>query len=108
MRGARVITEEVEGQAFDVLRLIAEQRRKVERLLGAARDRLERSQAGTPTEIDFPELGGLAEAPEVLAALRDVVAGVLPRLGLSAVVLRYEGYLSYLDELAARYAGELK
>jgi len=108
--GERVITEEVEGQALDVLRLIAGQRRRVERLLAAAREHLDRSEAGAGAvaDVDLAGLGDLAETPEVLAAVQDVVAGVLPRLGLKAGVLRYEGYLGYLDELAALYAGELR
>jgi len=100
--GERVITEEVERQALDVLRLIAEQRRKVERLLTAAQGR------SAPTDVDFTALDVLTEAPAALAAIREVVTGVFPRLGSSALVLRYEGYLGYLDELARLYAGELK
>jgi hypothetical protein len=108
--GERVITEEVEGQALDVLRLISEQRRKVEGLLISARDRLGRGDSGARTlgDADLAGLGVLAEAPEALAAARDLVTVVFPRLGLSAIVLRYEQYLRYLDELAALYAGELK
>jgi hypothetical protein len=108
--GERVITEEVEGQALDILRLIAEQRRKVEGLLISVRDRLDwvESEVRTLGDADLAGLGVLAEAPETLAAARDLVTGVFPRLGLSATVLRYEQYLRYLDELAALYAGELK
>ena len=107
--GERVITEDVEAQALDVLRLIAGQRRQVEALLAAAREGLDRAEAdpGTPASVDFMGLGALTEAPEALAVIRDVVTGVLPRLGRSATVLRYEGYLRYLDDLAALYAGEL-
>ncbi len=107
--GERVITEEVEGQALDVLRLISEQRRKVEKLLISARDRLGRAEieARTLGDTDLAGLGVLAEAPEALAAARDLVV-VFPRLGLSAIALRYEQYLRYLDELAALYSGELK
>lgn len=107
--GERVITEDVEAQALDVLRLIAGQRRQVEALLAAAREGLDRAEAepGTLASVDFMGLGTLTEAPEALAAIREVVTGVLPRLGRSATVLRYEGYLRYLDDLATLYAGEL-
>jgi hypothetical protein len=105
--GERVITEEVEEQALDVLRLIAEQRRKVEGLLSMARDRLERVESEARTLSDA-DLGILAEAPEALAAARELALHIFPRLGFSAPVLRYEQYLRYLDELASLYAGELK
>jgi hypothetical protein len=82
----------------------------VEELLISTRDRLGRaeSEARTLGDTDLAGLVVLAEAPEALAAARDLVTVVFPRLGLSAIVLRYEQYLRYLDELAALYSGELK
>jgi hypothetical protein len=113
--GRRVITEEVERQALDVLRLIAEQRRQVERRLSAARERLAHA-GGEGTDIDLSRLAEngfgevsarLAETPEALAALRRLARGAFPRLRFAAAVLRYERYLDYLDGLASLYAAEL-
>ncbi|HEX9942082.1 MAG TPA: hypothetical protein VGG03_08700 [Thermoanaerobaculia bacterium] len=115
--GEPVITEEVEGQALDVLRLIAEQRRQVELLLNSVRERQawEESESGTLSELDMAQRlteAGFGEAVSLLAAdpnaLRELATDVFPWLGHSATVLRYEHYLRYLDDLAALYATELK
>jgi hypothetical protein len=113
--GERVITEEVEAQALDVLRLIAEQRRQVERLLKASRDRLTRagSESGPAGSLDLAVLSDeasdlLISTPGALAAVHELATGVLPRLRHTAAALRYEQYLRYLDGLVTLYAAELK
>lgn len=114
--GERVITEEVEAQALDVLHLIATQRRNVERLLVVSRDRLARaeSEAGALGHLDLAGFAEneastlLAETPGALAAVRELADGVFPRLSLLPAVLRYEQYLRYLEALVALYAAELR
>lgn len=113
--GERVVTEEVEAQALDVLRLIAEQRRKVERRLILSRDGSARaeSEAGPAGSLDLAALSDeasdlLISTPGALAAVHELAAGVLPRLRHTAAALRYEQYLRYLDGLVTLYASELK
>jgi hypothetical protein len=117
VRGRKVITEEVERQALDVLRLIAEQRRQVESRLRSAREGLARAGRGEEGDVDLARLAEngfgevsslLAETPEALAALRRLARGAFPRLRHAAAALRYERYLEYLDGLASLYAAELK
>lgn len=50
----------------------------------------------------------LAENPEALEMIRTVATRTLPEIGLRARVLRYDGFLRYLDELSELYGRELK
>jgi hypothetical protein len=117
--GEQVISEQVMAEALDLLRLVANQREQVKRLLDAAWQRLDRAEteAGTLRGVDLSQLAArgfdraaeiLADTPGALAMVRGMASGVLPQLNLRATVLRYQQYLQYLDELAALYAGELK
>jgi hypothetical protein len=117
--GRRVVTPEVVTAAFDILRLIASQRELVGRLLAATRLRVDRdeAEAGALIGLDLAKLAEigfadaatwLAETPGAAGMLRDMASGVLPRLTGEAAVLRYEHYLSYLDDLARLYAGAFK
>lgn len=114
--GQRVVSPEVVGQAFDILRLIVSQREVVLKHLEAARQRLVQDEThGALSGLDFSQLAGsgvavawLAGTPGAMNAIRDLASGTLPRLTRQATVLRYEHYLRYLDELAVLYAGELK
>jgi hypothetical protein len=102
--GQRVIAPQVITEALDILRLLASQRRKIEERLEAAR-RLEIE----PARGGFPDAATLlAGSPGALGLIQEMASVVLPRLGRQAIVLRYEHFLRYLDELAALYAGELK
>jgi hypothetical protein len=125
--GERVIGDELMDEALDVLRLIADQRRRVEEMLATARRRLREAEAAASAlrGLDLSRLAelGLAQdaladldaealSPENLAAVhemvRELAGGVLPRLDHAAAVRRYEHYLAYLDDLAALHAAELK
>lgn len=117
--GERAVDREVLVAALDVLGLIARQRERVEGLLRSARRRLAAAEAEAEAlaGLDLSRLAEegfagaaslLAGAPGTLAVVREMASGVLPRLSRSAALLRYQAYLSYLDDLASLYAGELR
>ncbi len=112
--GQQIITDELLRRAMDVSRLIAEERERTAELRKLAAKRLELAQAATDPliEIDLGRLLGSAAvataAPEALVALRDLVAGVLPRLDLETSVLRLDSHLDYLDRLDRLYAKRQK
>jgi len=108
----RVVTDDSVRDALDVLRLIAKQRERMDKMLQVARHKLAlaEAEAGALRGLDFShEIAALlADAPGTLAMVREMASGVLPRLSQRATVLRYEHYLRYLDDLARVHAGELK
>ncbi len=117
--GQRVVTEEVVGEALDILRLVATQRDHVIRRLDDARERLRQAeaQAGRLRNLDLVRLGDagpagsadlLVGAPGALATVVELATGVLPQLSLRAAVLRYERYRHYLDGLTTLYTAELR
>lgn len=115
--GRRVVSPEAVTAAFDILRLIASQRELVTRFLATARQRIseDEAEASALIGLDLTQLAGigfaatwLAETPGAAGMLRDMASGVLPRLTGEAAILRYERYLSYLDDLARLYAGAFK
>jgi len=122
--GRPVATDEVVSRAFDVRRLIAEQRQRVLELRAAAEARLRRvtEEADLAREVDVRRIVGpsgpsgsagatgagvLTDDPAVLEAIRVLASRTVPALSAGAAVLRYGAFLGYLDELAALYSREL-
>lgn len=106
--GRRVITDELVARALDVLSLVAEQRRRVEELEASAEARLRRLATGAEL-VTALDLGSLSPAAgpagnELAALIHALATGAAPRLALEAALLRYRGYLGYLDGLAELYA----
>ncbi len=111
--GEPVITEEIEREALNVLRLIDEQRQQVERLLASAKERqaCEESRTGALSEADLDQIAkaGFGDVLALLGDDLDVSEPVdSPWLGYAATVLRYEQFLRYLDKLDSLYASGLK
>jgi hypothetical protein len=113
----RVITDQTVADAFNVLRLIETQRRRVERLATACESRLQAAKLqgqllGTPDSDHANSLrtsaGKLGTQEEMIAAVRIVAASAAPQLAAEASLYRYRAYLQYLDDLRALYATELK
>gem|GEM_PF-1399401 len=119
--GRPVATDEVVSRAFDVRRLIAEQRQRVLELRAAAEARLRRvtEEADLAREVDVRRIVGppgsagatgagvLTDDPAVLEAIRVLASRTVPALNARAAMVRYEAFLGYLDELAALYSREL-
>lgn len=120
--GHPVASEELVARAFDVRRLIAEQRRRVEELRAGAEERLRRvtEEADLARGVDLGHLVGpagragagepkvLSDDPAVLEAIRVLATRTVPALSARAAVVRYDSFLEYLDELATLYSRELR
>jgi hypothetical protein len=106
-----VITDDVVAAAFDILRLIDTQRRRVAALEQQMRER----QTAVDQRyhlVDTPPRPrstrpGKADLGETLAVVGVVATGVAPRLQAEATLLRYRAYVQYLEGLQKLYAREL-
>lgn len=106
--GRRVLTEEILGRAFDVQRLLDDQRQNVLRLRAAAQERLQQVAAEAEILRQADVVASLAADPETLEVLHNLAFRTVPELGVRARILRYDAFLGYLDQLSELYARELK
>ena len=117
--GRPVMTESVVREAFDVLALVARQRRQVEVLRESARGRLQLATAEAAlvrsadlSNLQSPEAADefalLRDNPELAEMIRSLAVRAMPQLALEARIARYDAYLGYLEQLAKVYGRHLR
>ena len=114
--GRPVITDQVLTDAFDVLHLIGNVRRRVENFLSGAEVRLERAVtlSRLTAEVEpSTARNPFDRTPDDRRDLRRVVdtlrptAGTAPELAARAAVIRCRSFLAYLEKLADLYSERL-
>ena len=105
--GKPAITDELVRDALDILGLIELQRERVAQLLEQSERRLEQlpSRANLFRSVDLAQL---IHDPAAATAVRSLATSELPELNLRATAMRYQHYLTYLDELTKMYAKTLR
>jgi hypothetical protein len=117
--GHPVVTTQVVKDAFNIRRLIAQQRHNVQRLKGLCQERLAQTRAHMEflrgadiSKLDLEALGeqatSLRSNPALLEIVRGLATSAIPQLSVEAQIIRYEAYLQYVDRLEHTYAKELK
>jgi hypothetical protein len=117
--GKQVITAQTLKEAFSVLRLVATQREKIDRMKSQVEARAQETQAQIEllraadlSKLDLSAFGDrmaiFKDNPALMELVRGIATSAVPTLSIEAQIMRYEAYLEYLNQLERAYRTHLK